>query len=232
MFPFSILDLTHTINPSIPHWPGSKQFTNTVKHSYKDVGCHVTEYSMTAGLGTHVDAPAHFIEGGKHIAQLNIADLIAPAVMLDVSSAVAGDADYTVQPSDIDAYEKSFGPIKRGSLVLICTGWSERWPDSISYRNADVQGKNHFPGVSLEAAQMLSERAIGGIGIDTFSLDAGLATTFPVHNFLLAKGLYFIENLTNLNKIPPTGAYVGVFPLLVDEGSEAPARVVAFLPRN
>ncbi|MEX2523852.1 MAG: cyclase family protein [Gammaproteobacteria bacterium] len=88
----------------------------------------------------------------------------------------------------------------------------------------------HFPGFSEAAAQMLLERSIAGIGIDTLSIDRGASTDFPVHKLMLGSGKFQIENLANLDALPPTGttAIIGVLP--VRDGTQAQARIFALLP--
>lgn len=230
MFPFKIVDLTHKITRDIPLWPGSEPFSIDIKHDYHQSGCRVVGYSMVAGTGTHMDAPAHFIEHGRTIDQLELKELIAPICAFDIRERVLGNPDYTLQPDDIFSWEQQHGSIEKASVVVVYTGWASRWHNPIAYINADEQGAKHFPGVSQEAAQLLLERGIAGIGIDTFSLDAGIATAFPVHNLMLKHGVYFIENLVNLQKLPARGAFICALPLYIANAPEAPARVVAFVP--
>lgn len=232
MFPFKIIDLAHKITPDIPLWPGGQPFSMDIKQDYRESGCRVVGYSLVAGTGTHIDAPAHFVEDGRTIDQLELKELIAPVGVIDIRERVQDNPDYTLYSEDIFSWERHHGPIEKSSVIVICTGWANRWHDPVAYLNADKDGAKHFPGVSAEAAHLLLERGIVGIGIDTFSLDAGLATSFCVHNLMLNRGVYFIENLVNLDKLPAKGAFICALPLYIAKAPEAPARVVAFVPHN
>lgn len=229
MFPYTIIDLSHEINESIPLWPGSPAFKMDVRHDYPDSGCRVVSYSFIAGTGTHMDAPSHFAQGGKSVHQLPLSTLIVPLCLIDVRKHVASNPDYTVQPEDILDWEKKYGTIASSSVVVMHSGWAQRWPNMQQYVNQDAQGIKHFPAFSLTAAQLLVERGVVGIGTDTFSIDPGNTKDFPVHNSLLAKGVYFLENLANLDQVPASGAFICALPLPVANGPEIPVRVVAFI---
>jgi len=119
--------------------------------------------------------------------------------------------------------------IPAGSLVILNTGWYERFESNDTYRNMDEEGVMHFPGFGPDATKFLLERKVKGIGIDTLSLDFWGSQTFETHGIMLGADKYMIENLANLDALPATGAtvFVGVIP--VEGGSQAQARVVAFV---
>lgn len=231
MFPFKLIDLTHTIDPTIPLWPGSDPFCMKIRFDYEQVGCRAAAYSMVAGTGTHMDAPAHFIKGGKTLEQFSLQELIVPACVINVQHQVNNNPDYTLQPKDIQKWESQHGKVPDGSVVIMNTGWAQRWPDLKSFLNEDAGGTKHFPGFSMQACHILLERKVNGIGIDTFSLDPGNTKDFGVHYLMLEKGLYFIECLTNLDQLPPAGAFIGSFPLKVAQAPEMPARIIGLVPK-
>ena len=85
----------------------------------------------------------------------------------------------------------------------------------------------HFPGFGEQAAKwLLSERGIGGIGIDTLSLDPGRSETFPVHVAMLGGDKFQIENM-KLSAMPETGCLLVAAPLRVQGAPECPTRVFA-----
>jgi len=106
------------------------------------------------------------------------------------------------------------------------TGWDARWSDQARYRN-EHDGALHFPGLSVEAAQLLVQRDIAAIGIDTPSVDYGPSTAYEVHHTTLPRDIYNIENVANLAAVPTRGFTVVVAPVNVKGGSGAPARVFA-----
>jgi kynurenine formamidase len=178
-----------------------------------------------------MDAPAHFPPGKATVDQISPDNLIGPAVLIDVSAEAAGNADYRLTTARIGAWEHAHGKIPRGSIVLLRTGWSSRWPDEARYRNEDAQGVMHTPGFSVEAASMLIERGASGLGIDTLSIDYGASKNYEVHRTVLPAGLYQLENLANLEAVPESGAWLVVAPIKLEGGSGGPCRVFALLPQ-
>lgn len=88
----------------------------------------------------------------------------------------------------------------------------------------------HFPGYGADSAEILLVRDVAGIGIDTLSLDHGPSKNFATHVVMLKANKYQVENLANLDALPATGATIVVGVLPVKNGSQAQARVLAFLP--
>jgi kynurenine formamidase len=150
--------------------------------------------------------------------------------VLDVRVEGAKDADYQLPAARVEEWERRHGRIPIGTIVLLRTGWASRWPDAQKYRNQDAQGKMHFPGFSLEAANLLIERKVSGLGCDTMSVDYGASGDFAVHHLALGAGLYHLENLADLSGLPETGAFLVVAPIKLEGGSGGPVRVFALLP--
>jgi len=88
----------------------------------------------------------------------------------------------------------------------------------------------HFPGLSREAAELLVERRIRAVGIDTASMDYGPSTDFIVHRVLNASGIFGLENLANVERLPVKGSTLIALPMKIAEGTGAPTRVIALLP--
>jgi len=118
--------------------------------------------------------------------------------------------------------------------VLLRTGWSSRWPDKRAYLGDDTPGDAshlHFPSYGAEAARLLVDRGAAVLGVDTASVDHGPSKDFLVHRILGAANVAGLENVTNLDRLPPTGAWVVALPIKLAHGSGAPpARVVALVP--
>lgn len=216
-------DLTHSLGPDTLTWERDCGFKHTVDADY-DQGYRKHSIMMPAGIGTHMDAPAHFIEGGATIGDIPLGDLIKPLILIDVHHKASGS--YSVSADDISNFEETHGMIPANTAVVFNTGWSKYWPNAKAYRNEDSNGIMHYPTVSADAAQLLLERHIAGLGIDTLSPDAE-DSDFPVHKLLLGAGKYLIENLTNLNSLPPLGAWLMTIPIKFQDGVEAPIRAIA-----
>jgi hypothetical protein len=100
----------------------------------------------------------HFAEGHWTSSDIPPERFIGPAVVIDVSDKAAANSDYMLTPADIAAWEAAHGRIADGSIVLLRTGWSARWPDKKTYLGDDTPGDAshlHFPSFGAEAAALL-----------------------------------------------------------------------------
>ena len=226
-----VLDLGYAINDKLVPWPGDeKWFEAKVNATIDKNGYFTRSFWMLEHYGTHLDAPAHFPPGKTTVDQIPVEQLFGPAVVIDARAEGAKDADYQLSAARVEEWEKRHGRIPEGAIVLLRTGWASRWPDAQKYRNQDAQGKMHFPGFSLEAAKLLIERKVSGLGCDTMSIDCGASGDFAVHHLALGAGLYHLENLADLSALPQTGAFMVVAPIKLEGGSGGPVRVFALLP--
>ncbi|MBS0629636.1 MAG: cyclase family protein [Verrucomicrobia bacterium] len=225
---FKIVDLTHPLTPHIPTWGGSCGFCLEVKKDY-DRLFRVQQIKMHAGCGTHMDAPSHRFEGGLSIADIPVEQLIVPLCLIDVSK--KANAEYEISAQDILDDEAGHGPIAQNALVIGFTGWCRFWTHPSAYRNVDAKGQMHFPAFSARSAELLMERKIAGVGIDTLSPDC-LNLEFPVHKTLLSAGKYIIENIADCSQIPARGSYAIALPIRAEDATEAPIRLIALVPRG
>ena len=121
--------------------------------------------NITTGehTGTHFDAPIHWVTGrdAADVSQVPVRRLIAPAVVLDVSAQARRRTRTSWSRSThIRAFEQSHGPLPAGGWLLIRTGWDARSADPAAFAN-----EGHTPGISVECAQWLAEKApIQGVG--------------------------------------------------------------------
>ncbi|MDO8462329.1 MAG: cyclase family protein [Deltaproteobacteria bacterium] len=221
------IDLTHPIREGIPVWPGSKPVQIEKLAGMEKDHYFSQHLSFPEHTGTHIDAPAHFSKNGKTVDQLTPEELNTPAYLIDVQKQVSSNPDYTLTVADLQSWELEHGKTVRGGIVLLRTGWDRYWSNPKKYLGQDAQGKLHFPGFSCEVAEYLFvQYDVRGLGIDTPSIDAGLASDFCVHRFLLGKGKFFLENLKGLSRLP-TRSTLEIAPLLIEGGSGSPARVFA-----
>ena len=208
------IDLSHTLESSIPSWEESCGFEYSLLSD--DEFC-IHAISMKAGVGTHMDAPAHCIREGKTMDCLAMDDMIAPCVVIDLSD--RAEENFLVLPDAILDFEKTYGKISSGTFVLIHTGWDRYWNDPEKYQN-------NFPSVSKEVAELLLARNIAGLGIDTLSPDAR-ESDFPVHKILLGAGKVLIENVAGADQLSPIGSTLFALPLKIKAGTESPLRLFA-----
>lgn len=225
-----VIDLSYAINDQLVRWPGDeKVFEAKVNASIEKDGYFTRSFWTLEHYGTHLDAPVHFPPGKTTVDQIPVKQLFGPAVVLDVRAEGAQDADYRLPAARVEEWEKRHGRIPEDAIVLLRTGWSARWPDAEKYRNQDAQGRMHFPGFSVEAAKLLIERKVSGLGCDSMSVDYGASEDFAVHRLVLGSGLYHLENLADLSALPETGAFLVVAPIKLEGGSGGPVRVFALL---
>src|SRR5467141_2667412 len=226
-----VLDLSYAINDKLVPWPGDeKVFEAKVNASIEKNGYFTRSFWMLEHYGTHLDAPAHFPPGKTTVDQIPVKQLCGPAVVIDVLAESGKDADYQLGASRVEEWEERHRRIPEGAIVLLRTGWALRWPDARKYRNQDAKGKMHFPGFSAEAAKLLIQRKVSGLGCDTLSIDHGASSDYPVHHLALGAGLYQLENLADLSELPERGAFLIVAPIKLEGGSGGPVRVFALLP--
>jgi kynurenine formamidase len=228
----TVIDLTHPLNDDSPNWEGTAEspFHARELGNIERDGYYSRIFSTQEHYGTHLDAPAHFAAGAWTVDQIPADRLVRPLVVLDVRENVKGNPDYEVSVEDINTWEQTHGPICQGSVVMAYTGWDERWHRQESFRNQQSDGLTHYPGFSLAAAKFLVQsRKVVGLGIDTMSVDIGATTTYPVHLFTSQLGIYHLENVANLAKVPAAGGMVIVAPIKLENGSGGPARVLALV---
>ena len=203
-FPFKLIDLTHTLHSTIPTWGGGCGFKHDIAKDYDPNSpwkFRTYKIAMEEGIGTHIDAPAHCI---------------------DVSN--KADETYVVSPQDIDAFENIYGVIQPGTFVIVRTGWDRFWDEPEKYHNNLM-----FPCLAEATAQLLVQKNIAGLAIDTLSPDRP-ELGFAVHNILLGANKYIVENVAYSAQLPVVGCYSFAVPLKIYQGTEAPIRLIGLVP--
>lgn len=228
-----VVDLTHALSESSPYWPDPAgnpfHYDTLVKQPSGAVA--MGRYSTPEHFGTHMDASTHSADKQASVDSLVPEELMGPAVVIDASIQCASDADYALSVQDIMDWEAQNGSIPERAIVIMSTGWDEKWDNYESYKNQDAHGQMHFPGFSVEAARFLvNERNILGIGIDDFSVDAAIADGFPAHSIVNGAGKFHLENVANVSLLPAKGAYLIVAPIKIEGGSGGQVRIFAVVP--
>jgi kynurenine formamidase len=226
-----VLDMSHPLTPEFPLFPIYNPVEVAERFTIPKDGFFVRAWSFDEHCGTHVDAPAHFGDGAATIDQIDPAELLLTAAVLDVRERAARDDDAVVEPGDVLAWESRHGPLPDRCTVLALTGWGERAGDAAAYLNTDEADVLHSPGFGGGVAEFLAaERPqVRAIGLDTASLDIGASSDYPAHVAWLPSGRYGIENLANLEKLPEAGAQLFIGAPALQGGSGGPARILALL---
>jgi kynurenine formamidase len=236
---YRLVDLTHAFGPGTLYWPTSPSAFRLDRLAFGPTpgGYFYAAYTFSTPEhgGTHLDAPIHFAENGLTADRVPLEQLVAPAVVIDVSAKAAADPVYRLTRDDVLAFERRNGPIARGTIVLLRTGWSSRWPDRQAYFGDATPGdasKLRFPSYGSDAAELLvRERRVAALGADVASIDYGPSTDFAVHRIAAAANVPGFENLAHLEELPPTGALVIALPMKIEHGSGGPLRAIALVPR-
>jgi kynurenine formamidase len=235
----TLVDLSHTYDRRTVFWPTADTFRlDVVADGDTPDGYYyaANNFFSSEHGGTHLDAPMHFARGAQSVDQVPLERLFGEAYVVDVTAQSATNADYQVSVEDLQRAEAAQGPIPDTAIVLLRTGFSQRWPDAVRYLGTAERGpaaarQLHFPGLHPEAARWLvANRPIKAIGIDTASIDHGPSSLFEAHRVLYARGIPAFENLTALERLPRRGAAIVALPMKIGGGSGAPLRAVAILP--
>ncbi len=202
-----VWDISVADRPDMHFYPGDPTLEQTqVRAIARGDAANLTHLSLGAHTGTHVDAPAHFIDGGPTLEQVPLDRMVGPAQVLDLRGLAA-----------IDAAALRRHQIGAGDIVLFRTDNSERWKKPGFQRD--------FTYVTLDAAEHLVERGVKTIGMDYLSIEQFGSKTFPVHKLLLGRGILIIEGL-DLGEIAAGPYLLSCLPLKLEGVDGAPARAV------
>ena len=226
------VDLTHTITPSIPVWPGfahptfgpSQDPKTKRPYSWAKDGFEATRYLLpTDQLGTQLDPPAHWTPDYPAIDELPPTFAVRPLVVISIVDQVAKAPGYHLSIDDINAWEQKHGRIPEGSVVFVRSDWSKSWPDTA------LANRRPFPGVSLAALQFLhQQRHILFHGHEP--LDTDTTETLVGEEWLLRNGYTQAEGVANLDQVPETGALVTIGYPKFQGGVGGYARFIAICP--
>jgi arylformamidase len=204
-----IYDVTLTISPTLPVWPGDPPVDlQRVSKMEEGAICNVTRMNISVHTGTHVDAPYHFLAKGKTVETLDLKTLTGRAYVVDLP-----DKDL-ITAADIEAA----GIPPRTKRVLFKTRNSVHW------------GKGHtdfnpnYVAISPDGAKYLVERGVKLVGVDYLSV-AAFEDPAPTHQVLLKAGVIIVEGL-DLSKIAQGRYTFYCLPLKIAKSDGAPARAM------
>jgi arylformamidase len=210
--PMPIYDVTVPISNELPTWPGDPdvQMSDWRSLSAGD-GANVSRLNFGAHTGTHVDAPAHFIEGAAKLESLPLNVLI-------------GEAQVVAAPEDMRAIDEEFALAHCApgtTRIIFKTRNSAFWTENNPEFHTD------FTYLDLKAAEKLVARGIKLVGIDYLSIERFASEKHETHLALLSQGVVILEGL-NLTGISAGKYELICLPLRLrsNHGDGAPARVV------
>ena len=231
-----VIDLAQPWFVGMPHWPSHPPFAMALTKAHGEfmlpggVSSSAELIALGTHVGTHIDGLGHFscngmLHQGRTLAEAGI-DLVPPIVRRGVLFDIpceAEDAGITVE--DLRAVQRA--QVQTGDVVLIRTGWGRRWNDARAFVNEQRQ-----PGITLAAAQWLSEQGVYAIGADNVALERIPSPRMEVHVHLLVdRGIHIIECL-NLEQLSAEGVHEFAFvaaPLKITGATGAPLRPFALV---
>lgn len=198
----SYIDLSHQINTETPVYPGDPKVKIEAAGVLSKDGFADRLLTFGTHVGTHIDAPAHMIEGGKTLDQYPLDRLMGKALVWDISEDISGDIP----------------TLKGVEAVFFYTGASKRYHEESYWSD--------YPVIPTEVLEFLISKGITLVGIDTGSFD--IEEDFPIHKLLLSNDILLLENLTNLEDLVGKTVDFTALPLNVTLDG-APCRVIAKL---
>ncbi len=234
-----LIDLTHAFGPDTIFWPTETEGFQFVRGPYgvteRGYFYSANRFAMPEHGGTHLDAPIHFFRDRRTAEKIPLSQLLGEAALIDVSEACRDNPDYQVSLADLRAWEERNERPLADVIVLLRTGYYQRWSNREQYLGTSATGDEaltqmHFPGLDPTAARWLAEqRSIKAIGIDTASIDYGQSRKFESHVALCEHNIPIFENVANLGNLPERRFHVIALPMKIDGGSGGPLRIVAIV---
>jgi len=208
-------DLTATLESFMPVWPTSPLPSFEPVGFVARDGYLIERINCLTHTGTHLDAPAHFLEGTATVDAIAPSSLVGPAAVLDVREELRGT---TIPKSALERHwPKGPGP----EIALLRTDWSRERAPTRKYLY-------DFPGLEPDGAAWLAAKGVKGVGTDTLGIDPYANATFEAHKVLLGRGIWILEALDHLDTLREGTLYTLVAaPLKIAHGSGAMARVFA-----
>ncbi|MBM4130031.1 cyclase family protein [bacterium] len=215
----SLVDLSHPIVTGMPQWPGDAQALRIVRlRDHGDGGLRSSRLELGCHVGTHVDAPGHFLAGAPGVDGLT-PERFCGAAMVVRPPRTAGAA---VAPGPLGADALDGVDLAGVDFVLFDTGWARHWGQPAYYAD--------WPWLSAPLAAELAAAGLKGVGLDTPSIDD--RTGRRAHDLFAAAGMVNLENLAHLDRLPPRGFLLVALPLPLAGAEASPVRAVALLERE
>ncbi|MER6534012.1 cyclase family protein [Streptomyces sp. 900105755] len=211
------VDLSRPLETGMPHARTIQAPEFTPTSTWADDRMRVMRLNIPTHIGTHVDAPSHFVEDGATLDQVPVSTLVGRAYCIEVLR----DDPVPITAADL----KSAVDLEPGDALLIRTGWDDRYGEP-AYVDS-------HPYLAVDAARWAVDTGLRLIGMDTISPDLPMSmrpANFPydVHRTLLGAGTLIVENLV-LREIADRWSTLFVGVLNVSGGDGAPARALAVL---
>jgi arylformamidase len=224
---YNLVDLSHTLEESMPR-PQVPYGHIPWKDHEKGDSFNTFMILVFEHAGTHVDAPIHLggVEGPT-IDEIPLSRWMGDAYVLDMTH--KKENEY-VTIDEVEQWESKYGVIPEESVVLFNFGWYKNWTNNYGVEN-QIYLKNN-PGIGEDVAKYLASKKTKIVGGDIPTIDSDADPLEKAHRVLLPAGVLIIENLANLDSLPPLGSFLIATPLKIKEGTGCPVRAFAFTPKK
>jgi arylformamidase len=206
----TIYDISLSLSPNLPTWPGDPGL-KLEQYASMDRGTHynATQISSSVHVGTHVDAPRHFLSDGGTVEQLPLDVLTGPCYVTQLPDGIDAITAEVLDRTEITSEMKR---------VLFGTSNSHYWARGESKFQTD------FVAITEDGAEWLVERGVQLVGVDYLSV-APYEESIPTHVVLLKAGVVVVEGL-NLSNIMRGFYDLYCLPLKIAGSDGAPARAI------
>ena len=208
-------DLSQPVRTGMTVYPGDPDVMITAALTLERDGVAVAALRLGSHSGTHLDAPAHTVPGGRSTGSIGLDELAGEALVVHLPP-LAPQAMYGL--AALDAALTRGLPDRVPAIIVLDTGWARHFGSAAA---------TEHPALEPNAAAELLRRGMHILAVDTLSPDPTLPgqLDFPVHAVVLGEDRLIVENLTNLDGLPER-VLIGFYPLAIDADG-APVRAVA-----
>ena len=217
---YRIVELSHDL------FPGEEEYQLTVRNRYvddllpeyerpADAWYVMSEVEMWSHVGTHIEAPFHYLRDGHDCAEIPLDRVVGQGVLIDFTDKAIG------APITVEDLEERGQDIRRGDILFIRTGLSH------NYRTPRSHDRPYVP---VESIQWLAERGISCLGVDCSGIEKRDLPTQPSHELLFKHGIPLIEHLAHLDRLTRKRFFVVAVPWRVHGLEASPVSVLAFEP--
>lgn len=197
-----IIDLSQAHCNRMTQFPGTPDVNIEQVCEISQNGFRLTDFHAVVHTGTHCDAPAHYVEGAETIDQMALERFIGEAIIVDITTKNGRELPASILDGKI---------IKKGDILVLRSGFSKKW-DQIAY-------VEDYPFLSIALAERIISLGVKAVAIDFLSPDP--IDGDSVHKILLKAGIFPIENLANLDKIPNERFFLSAAPVLIKDAEGA-----------
>ncbi len=212
--PGGMTRLGHVFDESASVFPGDPAPSIDIVATVEDDGFLVEQVDTGTHTGTHLDAPGHFILGGRTVDELDATEFVWPAYVIDVRDRIAAEDDdgFQLTIQDVREYERRHGRIRRGSMVIIQTGF-----DAFFGTDAFLGDAPGFAGAAVQ--WMVDHRGIDGVGSDTFGPDATSDALFDATYTILLNDGVALPGLNRVDSLATKGDLIIAPAIALADGS-------------